>query len=180
MMAGNCVDGALRLGFVALLSLGATLAQAQFKCVDAQGSVSFQQLPCAQGHKETSLGRQNEPVPQPQSTATRPSQPPAATRATQDAAPSGASSVSPADVQGDWCITEVEILGAVKVPVQLKPDGQYVWGERNQSVSGRWKLVEGQLAVSSMGMYEILGRPGREMKLSQHGAVTKFTRGRCV
>lgn len=180
MMVGNWVDGALRVGFMALLSLGATQAQAQFKCVDAQGSVSFQQLPCAQGHKETSLGRQNEPVPQPQSSATRPSQPPAATRATQDAAQSGASSVSPADVQGDWCITEVEILGAVKVPVQLKPDGQYVWGERNQSVSGRWKLVEGQLAVSSMGMYEILGRPGREMKLSQHGAITKFTRGRCV
>lgn len=55
----------LRVGAVALLGLGAGLAQAQFKCVDAKGGISIQQLPCPQGEKQTQLDTRYEPAPEP-------------------------------------------------------------------------------------------------------------------
>lgn len=36
---------------------------AQYKCADGKGAISYQQVPCPQGHKETELGLRYESAP---------------------------------------------------------------------------------------------------------------------
>ena len=47
----------------------AGLAHAQFKCIDAKGAVSIQQMPCPQDQKETQLDTRYESAPTPSAAA---------------------------------------------------------------------------------------------------------------
>lgn len=54
----------LRLGALVLWVGGASLAHAQYKCTDAKGAVSLQQMPCPQGQKEAPLDTRHAPAPE--------------------------------------------------------------------------------------------------------------------
>lgn len=69
-------------GAVLCLLLGtAGLAQAQYKCRDAKGAVSYQQMPCSHEHKELTHGIRHDPAPAVNASGARPAAAPAASQA---------------------------------------------------------------------------------------------------
>lgn len=63
MITRQAIRQSLRLGALALWVGGAGLAHAQYKCTDAKGAVSLQQMPCPQGQKESALDTRHAPAP---------------------------------------------------------------------------------------------------------------------
>jgi hypothetical protein len=64
--------GSLRYVVVGLLLGAAGLAQAQYKCRDAKGAVTYQQMPCAPEHKELTHSIRTDPAPSLHSSSSRP------------------------------------------------------------------------------------------------------------
>lgn len=53
---------AVRLGLVAAVVCAATAAQAQYKCADGKGAVTYQQMPCPKEHRELPHSIRSQPV----------------------------------------------------------------------------------------------------------------------
>ena len=85
----SMVQPYLHVVVTVLLFGSAGLAQAQYKCRDAKGAVTYQHMPCAPEHKELTHGIPKAPAPT-QSAAVARSTPPS-----QPAQPTGTSAAIP-------------------------------------------------------------------------------------
>lgn len=96
--------------------------------------------------------------------------------------PGQAASLSAADLQGTWCLHEIEGYGQVldeKVDIQFAPNGSYVWIEHGFQQKGQWRLVDGTLEMSQLGQHEILSASSYGLHLRHLGSHMKLSRGPC-